>query len=219
MPVRAVLFDFDGVIADTENHHVAAWQRTFNDMGWVVPDDVCARAMELDDRALLAELFEDRKIEGGDVEGWVRRKQETTRMLLRDAPRVYPGVVTLVETLQARGVRLAVVTTTWRENVSAVLESVGLWSAFQVVVGKEDVAATKPDPECYRKAVKTLGVRASSAVAIEDSTTGLTAARQAGVKVVAVGHRRPNGEWTGDAPFVGDLTDHRGLLETLGLND
>ena len=42
MPPRAVLFDFDGVLADTENIHVAAWQRTFADLGWVVPDEVCA---------------------------------------------------------------------------------------------------------------------------------------------------------------------------------
>ena len=54
MKFRAVLFDFDGVIADTENHHVAAWQRTFGLMGWLVPDLVCSRAAEQDDHEFLA---------------------------------------------------------------------------------------------------------------------------------------------------------------------
>ena len=70
MTNRAVLFDFDGVIADTENVHVAAWQRTFGLMGWIESDEVCARAAEIDDRAFVREVFARRKIEG-DVEGWV----------------------------------------------------------------------------------------------------------------------------------------------------
>jgi beta-phosphoglucomutase len=50
MPLKAVLFDFDGVIADTDNHHIAAWQRTLAAMGWQVVDEVAARAAEIDDR-------------------------------------------------------------------------------------------------------------------------------------------------------------------------
>src|SRR4051812_47090639 len=114
-PRRAVCFDFDGVIADTENVHVAAWQRTLARFGWEAPDDLCARAMEEDDRVFLAAIFARRKIEGGDVEGWVRRKQELTVALLGESPRLYPGVAELVRSLQGRA-RLAVVTTTWREN-------------------------------------------------------------------------------------------------------
>src|SRR3954452_13561914 len=117
MPPRAVPFDFDGVIADTENHHVAAWERTFGLMGWDVPPEVCARAMELDDRVFLAEVFASRQITDGNLEGWVRRKQELTVEMLRDAPRIYPGVRELVDRLRGKA-RLAVVTTTWRENIT-----------------------------------------------------------------------------------------------------
>src|SRR3954454_15190601 len=85
-PSRAVCFDFDGVLADTENVHVAAWQRTLARFGWEVSDEVCARSMEEDDRAFLAGIFTRRKIEGGDVEGWVRTKQVLTRSLLSESP-------------------------------------------------------------------------------------------------------------------------------------
>lgn len=214
-PTRAVLFDFDGVLADTENVHVAAWERTFDRMGWDVPPEDCARAAEEDDRAFLAGLLAGRGIEGGDVEGWVARKQELTRALLADYPRLYPGVRELVDRLRGRA-GLAVVTGTWRENVAIVLGAAGLADAFGVVVGKEDVGAPKPDPEAYRLALARLGVHPRAAVALEDSPSGLAAARAAGVRCVAVGHRRPPGEWSGGAGFLRDLADVDAAMRALG---
>jgi beta-phosphoglucomutase len=215
MPTRAVLFDFDGVIADTENVHVAAWQRTFGVMGWLESDETCSRAAEVDDRAFVTEVFARRKIEKGNVDGWVARKQELTLRLLADSPRIYPGVLALVERLKGR-VRLGVVTTTWRANAETVLEASGLRPAFEFIVAKEDVKAPKPDPEGYRLALAKLKLPAGAVVAIEDSANGLAAARGAGVRVIAVGHRKPKGEWVGDSEFVAGLDDLLRVLDALG---
>src|SRR5947209_6033323 len=130
MAPRAVLFDFDGVIADTENHHIAAWQRTLLALGWHVADEVAARSAEVDDREFLRELFAAHGIEDGDIDGWVARKQALTITMLRDSPRIYPGVAALVDQLRGR-VRLAVVSGTWRENVETVLAASGLADAFE----------------------------------------------------------------------------------------
>jgi HAD superfamily hydrolase (TIGR01509 family) len=216
MPTRAVLFDFDGVIADTENVHVAAWQRTFGVMGWMESDESCARAAEIDDRAFVAEVFARRKIEEGNVEGWVARKQELTLRLLADAPSAYPGVVALVGRLRGQ-VRLGVVTTTWRGNVEVVLRTSGLLAAFEFIVAKEDVIAPKPDPEGYRLALAKLGLPASDVVALEDSPSGLAAARAAGTRVVAVGHRKGRGEWAAGSAFVADFAEPVRVLEALGV--
>jgi beta-phosphoglucomutase len=216
MPPRAVLFDFDGVLADTENIHVAAWERTFADLGWVVPDEVCARAMEVEDRLFLAEIFASRKIEGGDVEGWVRRKQRLTAAMLADSPRIYPGAAELVRRLSGR-VRIGIVSTTWRENLDVVLAASGLADAFEVLVGKEDVAAAKPDPEAYVLALERLRLPAGAAVALEDSESGLQAARGAAIRAIAVGHRKPPGEWVGPSQYVPDLTEASNLIGLLGL--
>lgn len=216
MSTRAVLFDFDGVIADTENVHVVAWQRTFGVMGWQESDEDCASAAEVDDRAFVAGVFARRKIEGGDVEGWIARKQELTLRLLADSPRVYPGVVALVGRLAGR-VRLGVVTTTWRGNVEVVLDRAGLARSFEFVVAKEDVAATKPDPEGYRVALVRLGLPGSEVVALEDSVGGLAAAQGAGLRVLAIGHRKPPGDWQGDAPFVPGFANLGRVLEGLDL--
>jgi beta-phosphoglucomutase len=216
MPPRAVLFDFDGVIADTENIHVASWERTFGLMGLDVPAGACARAAEIDDRAFLAEVFAGKKIQGGDLAGWVRRKQDLALALLADSPRIYPGVAPLVRRLRGR-VRLAVVSTTWRENIETVLRATDLADAFDLVVAKQDVAAVKPAPECYRLALARLHLPAAGAVALEDSPTGLASARAAGLRCLAVGHRRPPGDWVGDAVYLPDLADTSGVLRAMGL--
>jgi HAD superfamily hydrolase (TIGR01509 family) len=216
MPARALLLDFDGVIADTENHHVAAWQRTLCALGWHIPDEVAARSAEIDDRDFLRELFASQKIDGGDIEGWVRKKQALTVSLLRDAPRIYPGVLELVGQLRGR-MRLAVVTGTWRQNVEAVLTASGLAGAFELIVGKEDVGRVKPDPEAYLLALRRLECSASQAVAIEDSPSGLTAATAAGIPCIALGHRREFGEWVGGSVYFSGLEPISGLLQYLKL--
>ena len=168
MPPKAILFDFDGVIADTGNHHIAAWQRTLAVMGWQIADEVAARSAEIDDREFLAELFAERGITEGKIDDWVRRKQLLTVQLLKDAPRLFPGVVDLVRELQGR-VRLAVVSSTWRENIKTVLGAAGLAGSFDLIVGKEDVTAGKPAPDAYQLALKRLRLVARSTVALEDS--------------------------------------------------
>ncbi len=216
MPLKAVLFDFDGVIAETENHHVTAWQRTLAAMGWLVPDEIAARAAEVDDREFLSDLFTLRGMPVDQVNEWVRRKQLLTRELLGYSPRLYPGVAALVRSLRAK-VRLAVVSGTWRENIQVVLESTGLADAFETIVGKEDVTAQKPAPEAYLLALKRLRLSARSVVAVEDSPPGLSSARNAGLRVIAVGHRRPFGEWVGGAAYISGFEPAEGLLEHLKL--
>ena len=218
MPPTAVLFDFDGVIADSENYHVAAWQRTLVRMGWELSDEAASKALEMDDREFAAELFARRGLAEADVDGWVRKKQDLTVEMIRLHPRIYPGVSELLHALKGR-VKVAVVSTTWRENVEAFLKAAGLAEAVAAVVAKEDVKALKPASESYLKALKKLKVAASKAVAVEDSPRGLAAAEAAGVARVAVGHRRGPGDWTGDACFIAGFESLEESLEALGLSE
>ncbi|WZO96528.1 HAD family hydrolase [Isosphaeraceae bacterium EP7] len=214
MSVKAILFDFDGTLADTANIHVAAWERTFAEIGFVIPQDVCLRAVEEDDRRFLVDVFASKDVLDGDVEGWLRRKQDVTATMLADAPQIYPGVIELITRLRDH-YRLAVVTTTWRENVVATLEAAGIADAFEVVVAKQDVASQKPDAEAYTLALSRLGVDASSAWAVEDSPSGVRAAIAAGLRVVAVGHRSPRGDWSVDATYLESLVNELDFLEVV----
>jgi HAD superfamily hydrolase (TIGR01509 family) len=216
MPLKAVLLDFDGVIAETANHHIAAWQRTLSTLGWQVPDEVAARSAEIDDRDFLVELFAGRGIVSHKIDQWVLRKQALTVQMLKDSPRLYPGVVELIRLLRNKA-KLAVVSGTWRENIRAVLSAAGVDDCFETIIGKEDVTAVKPAPEAYVLALKKLRVPATAAVAIEDSPSGLQSARAAGIRVVAVGHRHPFGDWVGDSLYVSGFEPVEGLLRNLGL--
>lgn len=214
MKFRAVLFDFDGVIADTENVHIVAWQRTFARMGWEVPPGVCVQAAERDDREFLREMFQSRGVTDGDVEGWLRIKQRHALDLLRDVPRIYPGVAPLVRRLSGT-VRLGVVSGTWRPNIETVLGASSLLESFDTLVSREDMSRPKPDPSGYQAAAQRLGLEPAACLALEDSPTGLAAARAAGVAVVAVGHRHPPGDWSSGGPFLPDLRDAEAVLRLL----
>ena len=218
MPPSAVLFDFDGVIADTENYHVVAWQRTLLRLGWELSDEAAARSLEMDDRLFAAELFARRGVEDADVAGWVRAKQDLTVSLIRLHPPAYPGVPELFRALAGRA-KIAVVSTTWRENVTAFLDAAGLAGAGAAGVAKEDVEDAKPAADAYLLALKRLKAAASKAVAVEDSPRGLAAAEAAGIPRLAVGHRRPDGDWRGDAPYLASFEPLADVLDRLGFPD
>ena len=216
MPLKAVLLDFDGVIAETCNHHIAAWQRTLSTLGWQISDEVAARSTEIDDRDFLAELFAGRGIVSQKIDDWVLRKQVLTVQMLRESPRLYPGVFELIRLLSEKA-KLAVVSGTWRENIQTVLGATGLSDRFDLIIGKEDVTSVKPAADAYLLALKKLRVAARSAVAIEDSPSGLASARAAGIRVIAVGHRHAFGDWVGDSLYVSGFEPVEGLLRNLGL--
>src|SRR5205085_2366201 len=108
------------------------------------------------------------------------------------------------------------VSTTWRENVLTVLRTSGLEPAFELIVSKEDVTTPKPNPEAYRLALKRLELKSGQAVALEDSATGLASALGAGIKAIAVGHRKEPGEWSEGAVFVEDLASLSDVLHAIG---
>jgi HAD superfamily hydrolase (TIGR01509 family) len=215
MPLSAILLDFDGVIAETDNHHIAAWQRTLSSLGWQIPDDVAARSAEVDDREFLVDLFAQRGVVSDKIEDWIRRKQVLTVQMLRNSPRLYPGCAELIRLLKGRA-RLGIVSSTWRENILVVLEAAGLTEQFETIISKEDVTSVKPAPDAYHLALRKLRVSAKSAVAIEDSPTGLASARAAGIRVIAVGHRHPFGDWVGESLYVSGFEPVDGLLQNLG---
>lgn len=216
-PSLAVLFDFDGVLANTANVHVAAWERTLETMGWTVDPATCEQAAHIDDRLFLGNLFQQRGITQGDLDGWVRRKQDLTRALLADAPRLFPGTRELVGQLHSSGITLGVVSTTWRENIETVLHATSLRHAFTLVITKEDVTQPKPAPDGYLKAARRLDLPPERIVAFEDSETGIRSARDAGMRVIAVGHGRPEGPWCLDAPFVAALANRHSCLALLSM--
>ncbi|WP_428939306.1 HAD family hydrolase [Fontivita pretiosa] len=180
---RAVIFDFDGVIVDSETLQARAWTRVGRELGLGdcrIPVEQIAGRVDIE----LAPLL----FPGHDPRRCVQRKwQIEAEMEAAGELRLVPGVDRFVRSL-ARTHRLAICSSCDVRQLRRRLEYVGLSSLFSVVVGRSDGVAHKPAPELYLRALAELGVGAGQACAIEDSETGVAAARAAGVYVIQLVH-------------------------------
>lgn len=183
---EAILFDFDGVLADSEPIHFECWQEILRSydlhLDWKTYSE---QGIGISDRKLLAFLCE-RADPPVDVELLIAefpRKKDMFRARMLERQPFSTEVVELLQEL--RGYRLAVVTSSGQTEVEPVLERAGLCNYFHAVVYGGDVQQHKPAPDPYLLAVEKLGVR--SALAVEDSNAGEASARAAGLDVLRVG--------------------------------
>jgi beta-phosphoglucomutase len=197
---EAVIFDFDGVIVDTEPLHYEAFQRLLEPLGmgfsW---DQYVETYMGFDDRDAFLEAF--RKTKAGlsptDLQNLIDRKADLFQEIIRDGISAYPGVVNLIRSIRASRTPLAICSGALRSDIAPILETLGIAACFDVIVTAEDVARSKPDPECYRLAHTRLNefwrleLNPGQVLAIEDTPAGITAARSAGLRVIAVTNSYP----------------------------
>jgi HAD superfamily hydrolase (TIGR01509 family) len=196
-PLRAVLFDFDGVIVDSEPLHFGALRDALAPEGILIDAAEYAREyLAYDDRGAIRTALErhGHAWDGERVERIARRKAERFEKLLPTVPWL-PGARELVRAL-ASEVPLAIASGALRAEIEAILVAGGLRDAFGAIVGAEDVVSGKPHPEPYLRAMDALrraapGLEPAECVVIEDSMPGIAAARAAGMTVVAVTNSYP----------------------------
>lgn len=185
---RAVVFDFDGVLADTENLHLVAFQDAFVARGWRLDRDAYfANYLGYDDRDLVRAFSSDNGLGIGvtEVEAILLDKSRRYERRLATGAVLFPTAAGAIARLGA-SFRLAIASGSLRGEILSVLRANNLADAFEAVVGADDVARSKPAPDSYAVAVARLGVAPSAAVAIEDSQWGLTAARAAGLRAIGI---------------------------------
>jgi HAD superfamily hydrolase (TIGR01509 family) len=182
--LRAVLFDMDGLLVDSEPLWFEAERAVMARLGgqWGEADQQALIGGSLDRTVtwLLAKAPAPASRE--DVARWL--VTEMAALILARGLPLQPGAGPLLAALQASGVPYALVTASSRVIMEAVLKVTGL--SFRVTVCGEDVCRGKPDPEPYLLAAARLGVPAPGCVVLEDSPTGIAAARAAGCPVIAV---------------------------------
>ena len=183
---RAVIFDMDGLLLDTETLWHAAETELFRNHGgeFTWDDKIAVIGTSYD---FTAEYFADRLGRPRDdgpalVEEMVALMHERVRRAV-DAR---PGAVELVAGLRATGVPLGLASNSPRALVDDALRSAALTDAFDVIVTSDDVEHAKPAPDIYLLACERLGVRPEDALALEDSASGVAAAKAAGLTVIAV---------------------------------
>jgi beta-phosphoglucomutase len=186
--IAAVIFDFDGVLADTERLHLRAFQAALASLRVVLDEsEYFTRYVGYDDRETLVRLAEDRglALEGAGLDRLLHAKSVAYRAQLAEGSALFPHTRACIDRLRPR-FPLAIASGSLRAEITDILTAAGLAGAFGAIVGADDVARSKPAPDLYLAAARGLGVAPSTAVAIEDSHWGLEAARAAGMRRVAV---------------------------------
>jgi HAD superfamily hydrolase (TIGR01509 family) len=186
MPIRALVFDFDGLILDTESTEVQSWQEVFAAHGCELSLEVWADCIgrpagHFDPHALLERLH-GAPIPRDRVQA-VRCARLQELNLLQA---IRPGVLAYLHDAQRLGLRLGLASSSDRAWVHGHLERLELRGYFAVLTCLEDTGAHKPDPAPYLAALAALGVLPGEAVAFEDSPHGIAAAKAAGMWCVAV---------------------------------
>jgi HAD superfamily hydrolase (TIGR01509 family) len=199
--LRAVLFDFNGVLLDDEPLHAALFDQVLREEGLTLTAEEYFRDyLGLDDRGCFEEVYRRAglPLSREQLARLIARKntyyQETIE---RQGFPFFPEAAQVVSRFHRSGLRLGLVSGALRSEIRAALRAAGWEAAFPIVVAAEDVERSKPDPEGYRKALELLNreprhedslIHPHEVVAVEDSPAGIEAALAAGLHAVAVAH-------------------------------
>ena len=197
MTLRATVFDFDGVIVNSEPLHFRALRDALRtEQVEITEEEYWGSYLAYDNRGAIRRALEhhDEAVSPERVEDLAAHMVTRFSELIPEIP-VFPGAVELVRAL-ADEVPLAIASGARGEEVDAILRSVGLRDAFEIIVGAEDVPRTKPDPAPYREAMRRLGglgngLSPAECLALEDTMPGIASALAAGMTVVGVAHSYP----------------------------
>jgi beta-phosphoglucomutase len=212
--IRAVVFDFDGVLANSEPLHFRAYRDVLAERGLALTERAYyERYLGYDDVGAFAAIATDAGVTLDEqaITDLVARKAVRLEELERAGSVLFPGAREAIGRMAARG-PVAIASGALKPEILRVLEREGLRHHFPIVVSAEDTPASKPDPAPYALAVRQLaehleGLLASECAAIEDSRWGLLSARAAGLRTVAVTHTYAAAELQDAADAVIDHLD------------
>jgi len=189
MQIRALIFDFDGLILDTETPEYQVWQAIYVEHGFELPHDEWGKiiggyGISSFDAAEHLSLLLQGRLDSASLRD--RHRSESHALTLAQA--VLPGVVEYLQEAKRLGLKLAIASSSPHSWVDAHATRLGIFDYFDRVICADDVGPgrTKPNPDLFLVALEQLGVRANEAVVFEDSPNGVRAARSAGIFVVAV---------------------------------
>lgn len=195
--LKAIIFDFNGVIVDDEPLHLELFRRVLGEENIALTDeDYHAKYLGYDDRGCFTAAFSDAgraelSADTAFIAELIERKAGYYREAIEQRMLLFPGAIELVKTLAAK-YPLAIASGALRGEIEVVLTRGGIRDCFKEIIASEDVTACKPDPEGYNKALAALNanvggqIQPGECLVIEDSIAGIEAAKLAGMRCLAV---------------------------------
>jgi beta-phosphoglucomutase len=213
----AVIFDFDGVIVDTEPLHYRAFQRVLEPLGlgfsW---QEYVETYMGFDDRDAFIEVFSvnAKPVTSPTLHDLINLKASLFQKVILDGINTYPGVISLIKKLHNESIPLAISSGALHSDIAPILKMLEIEDCFDVIIAADDVTKSKPDPECYRLAFDMLSsnrpnaaIAQSRTIAIEDTPAGIIAAKAAGLQVIAVTNSYPREQISDSSSIVSSLEE------------
>ena len=184
--IRAIIFDFDGLILETEGPSYESWKAVYESFGIALPFSTWSAIIGTT-QGPFDPLEELQKKVNHNVD-WkaVETKRQSNEQALIEAQPVLPGAVQYIQDARRLGLKVGLASSSSSKWVLGHLGRIGLDGCFDCIRTKDDVVWVKPNPELYFSVLRCLGVQAGEAIALEDSPNGIQAAKRAGVFCVAV---------------------------------
>lgn len=207
--LKAVIFDMDGVVVDSNPFIRATWEAFLHSRGIILDDELFAGAISGKTGPDSIRILFNNSLPGEEVRSLVAQLNEAYRETIRNAPRLLPlaGITGFLAGLRASGIPIALATSAPPETIDLVLGRLGVREFFQHVVDDTQVTRGKPDPEIYRLAARRVGAGEAECIVFEDSRSGILAARGAGLTVIGVSTTHSPGELfqLGAEKVIGDF--------------
>ncbi len=180
-----VIFDMDGVLADTAEAHYQSWQVVAAEYGTRIGRDLFHETFGRPNHQVIPHLI-GREVDEDELRAVDRMKEEAFRRIAADSIEPVPGVVELIRDLRSAGYRVGLGSSGPRENIEAILSALGVRQDFEAVVSGWDVQQGKPAPDVFLMVAERLGVPAGNCLVVEDVAAGIRAAQAAGMPCVAL---------------------------------
>ena len=184
--VRAVLWDMDGTLIDSEEFHWISWRDTMQKEGIPITREQFLASFGQRNDSILRQWLGAAATPQQIERIGAAKEQEYRELVLKHGMKPLPGVRSWLERLHQTGWLQAIGSAAPRENVEVVLEALSATHIFQAIVSAEDVHRGKPDPEVYLVAASRLGARPARSIVVEDAQAGVEAARNAGMHSIGV---------------------------------
>jgi len=187
--IKAVIFDLDGVIVSTDEHHFQAWKQLADEerIPFDRKDNERLRGVSRMESLEIILEKSSRTYSAAEKQTMVRRKNDIYRELLKglSPSDVLPGVTSTLQVLRERGIKIAIGSSS--KNAVPILRAIGLADVFDTVADGNQISRSKPDPEVFRLAAQRMGVSSEQCLVVEDADVGVEAALAAGMSVLTVG--------------------------------
>lgn len=191
--VRAVLWDLDGTLVNSEEYHWQSWRDALAPEGLSITYDQFLASFGMKNDPIMRMWLADGYTPERSARLAEAKEADYRRLAQQNGLHPLPGAREWVSVLKAAGWRQAIATSAPRANAEVMLNALGMASLFDAIVVAEDVSHGKPDPEVFLTAAARVGAPASRAIVVEDAATGIEGARRAAMKSVGVNARRSLG--------------------------